>query len=155
MSNRLTEFADRLAGVDDGLGVDGVEEIAATGDDRLGVIFDEDAQVGVQMAANETGVEELGRERVGGSRMGMVVQDPNAGFFDEPAPEPNPNQKRVAPTDIHREPDGEFQRAPTALDPVPEQDAFRGPNGEFVSGDLEPADEIGRRESNGFFDLLR
>lgn len=104
--------------------------------------------------AGEDRLDFLGTNELEDGRKAAVVED--TGFFDSTAPDPPSSRgKRVRPTDTHREPDGQFQRPPSALEPVPEKDAFRTPDGQFTSTDLEPADEIGRRESNGLFDLLR
>lgn len=146
----INEFVEDITGVSD-VGVSGVEEVEITGDNRAGVIFDNDSLVGVQMAANENNVEELGRERVDDNRMGMVVQEDS--FFDDPMTADSEG-KRIRPADIGREPDGEFTFPEDRTSPAPESPARRGPNGQFVSDDIEPVDDIGRQDRTGLFDLF-
>jgi hypothetical protein len=136
--------------------VGSVESIRAVDEDTVGIVFDdtETFRPDLQFMAEDTGVSLSDVERTGENKTAVMARD-QRGFFDVPGQEQPRDRRRVAPTDIHREPDGEFQRAPDALDPVPGRDLFRSADGEFVSADLEPAEEIGRRESNGFFDLLR
>jgi len=49
MEPNTKSFVERLAG-SEGTGVSGVDEVKLTDDDRVGVIFDEDSLVGVNMA---------------------------------------------------------------------------------------------------------
>lgn len=146
----INEFVEDITGID-GVGVSGVEEVEVTDDNRVGVIFDEDSQVGVQMAANENDVQELGRERVDDNRMGMVAQEES--FFDDPMTAES-DAKRIRPADIGREPDGEFTFPENRTSPAPESPARRGPNGRFVSDEIEPVDDIGRQDRTGLFDLF-
>lgn len=150
MPPSINEFVEDITGID-GVGVSGVEEVEITGDNRAGVIFDNDSLVGVQMAANENNVEELGRERVDDNRMGMVVQEDS--FFDDPMTADSEG-KRIRPADIGREPDGDFTFPKDRTSPAPESPARRGPNGQFVSDDIEPVDDIGRQDRTGLFDLF-
>lgn len=146
----INEFVEDITGVE-GVGVSGVEEVELTEDNRVGVIFDDDSQVGVQMAANKNNVQELGRERVDDERMGMVVQEES--FFDDPMTAES-DGKRIRPADIGREPDGEFTFPRSETTAAPESRARRGPDGQFVSDDIEPVEDIGRQDRTGLFDLF-
>jgi len=152
MEPNTKRFVERLAGAE-GRGVSGVDEVSLTDDDRAGVIFDEDSLVGVNMAKNETGVEELGRERVDDSRIGMVVEDNNSGFFDDPISSSS-SGKRVRPVGIRREPDGEFAPPPEQTEPAGVEPGRRDESGRFVSDDLREVDDIGRQDRTGLFDLF-
>lgn len=151
MSNRLTDFADELAGVS-GSGVAGVQDIQVSGDGQIGVLFEDSIPARQQMdlAIGDTGIEEVGRRETGTGQVELLAQDPMS--FGGSVGGSEPQGKRVRPTDIHREPTGRFTYPPDEIDPAPSSPAQRGPNGRFVSTDLEPADEIGRQERTGLFD---
>lgn len=152
MEPNTKSFVERLAG-SEGTGVSGVDEVKLTDDDRVGVIFDEDSLVGVNMAKNEAGVDELGRERVDDNRIGMVVQDKNSGFFDDPISSSS-SGKRLRPVGIRREPDGEFAPPPEQIEPAGVEPGRRDESGRFVSDDLREVDDIGRQDRTGLFDLF-
>jgi len=61
---------------------------------------------------------------------------------------------RLQPTDIKREPDGEFTPPASKLRPAANTNAQRGPNGRFVSNNLRDLDDIGRQDNTGLFDLF-
>jgi hypothetical protein len=76
----------------------------------------------------------------------------NSGFFTDPI-ETNLDKRRLAPTEIGREPNGEFTYPRDKIGPADGTEAKRGPDGKFVSNDLRDPG-VGREESTGLFDLF-
>jgi len=154
MSNRLNDFVSSLVGSDGRSGVKSVESIRAVDENTLGVVFDdpETFRPDLQTKAEDAGVSLSDVERAGNNQTAVMARDDNS-FFSDPLTSDR-GKRRVAPTDIQREPNGEFTYPLSETTSAPNSPARRGPDGQFVSNEIEDAD-IGRRESNGFFDLLR
>ena len=124
-------------------------------EDTIGVVSNksETFRPDLKTKADDAGVSLSDIEPTGDDQTAFMARDETGGFFDDPI-EADPSKRRVAPTDIHREPDGEFTYPQDETRPATGTDARRGPDGRYVSDDLEDAN-IGREESNGLFDLLR
>ena len=152
MTSPLNRFVEELV-TPDGESRRSVERFQRVDDDTLGIVFDtpETFRPDLDTAAEDAGVSLSDIERTGNDRTVAMARDQGT-FFDEPMTADR-SQKRVAPTAIQREPSGQFTYPLEDTTSAPNSPARRGPNGQFVSNDLEDAD-IGRRERNGFFDLL-
>lgn len=146
----LNDFVDSLVG-GDGPGVTGVKDVAVDDSNRAAVVFEDSAQVGVQWAAEESGVKELQRDTLENNRRMMIVEEES--FFDDPITADR-DKRRLRPTGIQREPNGEFTYPRSDTSPAPNSPSRRGPDGEFVSNDLEDAN-IGRQDRDGLFDLFK
>jgi len=148
MPSRLNEFVDNVSGFGS------TESIQTVDEDTIGITFDdpETFRPDVQFAAEDAGVSLSDIQRTGDNRTAVMARDETT-FFDDPITSDS-SRKRVAPTDIHRQPDGTFTHALEDTTSAPNSPARRGPDGKFVSNDLEDAN-IGRQERDGLFDLLR
>jgi hypothetical protein len=153
MTSALNRFVNGLVGAD-GEGRRSVESIQRVDEDTVGIVFDtpETFRPDLNTAAEDAGVSLSNIERTGNERTAAMARDQGT-FFDEPMTADR-SKKRVTPTEIQREPSGEFTYPLEDTTSAPNSPARRGPDGEFVSNDLEDAG-IGRRERNGLFDLLR
>jgi len=148
MPSRLNEFVDDISGFGS------TESIQAVDEDTVGITFDdpETFRPDVQTIADDAGVSLSDIQRTGDGQTAVMARDQNT-FFDDPMTSDR-SQKRVAPTDIQRQPDGTFTHPLEDTTSAPSSPARRGPDGKFVSNDLEDAN-IGRQERDGLFDLLR
>lgn len=156
MPSPLTEFVEDIAGAGESPGLGSVESVEIVDEQTAGVVFENEdtfgTRVEMQTFADDAGVQLSDTQEIdGGDRAAVMAREDS--FFDN-ATTPESDGKRIRPADIGREPDGEFTFPEDRTSPAPESPSRRGPNGRFVSDDIEPVDDIGRQDRTGLFDLF-